>query len=1180
MNPLKFQILLELLKQGDGATQAKQELEQVKAAAEQTGESTTTLTAATDAANVALAEQAAAMEPVKEVLAATGEAARETAAGTEALNVTTEETQLKLTAQAEGVTEATTALEQLGEVAKTTDEALAKTTATVARAEQAHTTQTTATQASAEATRQEGLSAETAAQQIIQQAEAVSAASAALGKNAEQAQEASAAVNKLGDEAERSGLRLQKISKEVIAAGAAMLGGLAIRSSIQAYTEQDQVAARLAASLRNAGLASREYVEELQAQAEAKAQLTGVDEELISGVDAQLITFGAQINELPRLREGILDVAAAGYNLATVTEAVGAAINGNFTSAARLLKVQFDENATAAENMNRLLQIMEERFGGMAVAARRTASGELKATQQSIGDINKEVGKLLVEGLQPVIREFGGMAKAVAGFMKENQLLMQSIVPLGAILTGELVAALLVTIGISKLAGMAGLKLGADWLATAASIKTAAATIATTTASMSMAVMASIGALTVGLYTLAKAYQAVEAAQEEAQSQQELAELNITRRNKTEQLIQTKLEAGQISEAEADQMRSVLADAFFAPTENFQPPFTPGMAFPLKPVTRQVRDLPAESAALKSVAQKLEPEVFTPQPKAQPVPTGKSEKDNSDSFNQLRELTERLEMNRLTGLEKERAAIEANYQERQRQIEQVSFELQLGTEQVAQLEEMNLAVREQEQSALAAKEAQRQKNEEKQREAEVARAVTDELQTFEQQLTTVAVGSSESRVERAQREYEARLALYQKLYEAGRISEERLTELTRTAALQRVEVLAAAAEQGRLEVEKLKARQISLWAEETVEINRQFEVRRQNLLAYYQFEIEQAEGNAQRIAELEGEKTLMLEQLQIQQRRAVSQTWQDLARIGEATKQNFASGLSSMIVNLFDSTKKASDILKGFISSLLQQTGQLILQTLVLRALAGAFGGAASGAGGASGTITGPTGTTLSTGPQFSNVGMSLTPLAEGGVLYNGFNTLRAYASGGVGAALKSTLPPALMASAMLYASDINGVQTVNQPTVLPEFGALAGEAGTEMLTVLAQPRKELIAGLEVVVGNAGSQKLAMLDRAALEEKVQQWLSITPQMPTPMTALAAGGILNGSAPSGSCSGSGSTFPATVIQQPNGKLMIEVTMAPGLQAAIVKEAIEGAEVRLTQAAGEDSGFSRAIKERVA
>lgn len=195
-------------------------------------------------------------------------------------------------------------------------------------------------------------------------------------------------------------------------------------------------------------------------------------------------------------------------------------------------------------------------------------------------------------------------------------------------------------------------------------------------------------------------------------------------------------------------------------------------------------------------------------------------------------------------------------------------------------------------------------------------------------------------------------------------------------------------------------------------------------------------------------------------------------RLVEGTEL-FASGLSDAIVDWASGLKDADDAFRDFARSFLSQIAKMILQQLILNAV------------------------------QSGMRAVGLMPPAAVG------------AAGGI-------FPRAM---------SVGGTATVSSATYLPRFNVLAGEAGAEMLTVLARPRMMSFGGLEAAVGNAGPNRLAITQA----DRLQQFAGAS-----------------------------------------GRVTIEVRPAAGYEAAIVDQAIRGARVVVVQDMTQDSDLSKATR----
>jgi len=193
----------------------------------------------------------------------------------------------------------------------------------------------------------------------------------------------------------------------------------------------------------------------------------------------------------------------------------------------------------------------------------------------------------------------------------------------------------------------------------------------------------------------------------------------------------------------------------------------------------------------------------------------------------------------------------------------------------------------------------------------------------------------------------------------------------------------------------------------------------------------------------------------------------DTQILGQQVAQTFAAGLSSALVNVFTEGGKA---LADFFRQFMQQVAQMILQLLIMRALKSSFGSALG--------------------------------LAAGG-----------------------------FAAPVMAANGLAGVSEVSGATYFPRFNVVAGEAGREMMTVLARPRFMEVGGVQAVVGNAGGNRLAITDADQL-------------------ANAGGG---------------------------GVVVIEVRHSPETEARIVENSVKGAVVRVTSEMSRDTKLSRVTKQ---
>lgn len=115
-------------------------------------------------------------------------------------------------------------------------------------------------------------------------------------------------------------------------------------------------------------------------------------------------------------------------------------------------------------------------------------------------------------------------------------------------------------------------------------------------------------------------------------------------------------------------------------------------------------------------------------------------------------------------------------------------------------------------------------------------------------------------------------------------------------------------------------------------------------------------------------------------------------------------------------------------------------------------------------------------------------------------------------------------------ANGLAGVQSVSSPTYFPKFNVVAGEAGREMLTVLARPRMMEVGGVAAVVGSAQGRQMAITDAES---------------------LGRGGA-------------------------GGTIVIQVQGTPDFEARVVQNSVKGAVVQVANDMRQDTPIARGVK----
>jgi hypothetical protein len=238
-----------------------------------------------------------------------------------------------------------------------------------------------------------------------------------------------------------------------------------------------------------------------------------------------------------------------------------------------------------------------------------------------------------------------------------------------------------------------------------------------------------------------------------------------------------------------------------------------------------------------------------------------------------------------------------------------------------------------------------------------------------------------------------------------------------------------------------------------------------------------------------------------------------IKKIGETAENSFASGLSHAFMSIIDGSKSAGEAFKEFAKNFLSQIAEMIMQMLILDALK---------------TIL-----------AFGDGGQAASPAAKGGMF-----PITAAATG-----------------VMLAAAGVQGVNDVNGPTYFPKFNVLAGEAGHEVMTVMARPQVGNIDGMPVMLGNVGPEKLAILSQENLTRMVQGSGKAT---------FAAAGYMSND------NGGTGLSVSRQTNQPDGRIVVELTPHPAYESRVIENSVAGARVAIASDLATDTPIRNQVK----
>lgn len=215
------------------------------------------------------------------------------------------------------------------------------------------------------------------------------------------------------------------------AAGITALGaglGYAISEAMAAQKTQ----AQLAAVLKSTGGAAGVTAEKANELANQLSKVTTFEDDAIVAGESMLLTFtniGADV--FPAATEAILDLSTAtGQDLQSSAVQLGKALNDpiagitalsrvgvTFTEAQKKMITKMVEAGDVAGAQKLILAELKREFGGSAVAAGETFSGQLTILKNTLGNVAEEVGTALLPALQDIVSKIEPVIDAIGSFV-------------------------------------------------------------------------------------------------------------------------------------------------------------------------------------------------------------------------------------------------------------------------------------------------------------------------------------------------------------------------------------------------------------------------------------------------------------------------------------------------------------------------------------------------------------------------------------------------------------------------------------------------------------------------------------------------------------------------------------------------------------------------------------------
>ena len=175
-------------------------------------------------------------------------------------------------------------------------------------------------------------------------------------------------------------------------------------SAVKAAIEDEKAQVSLAQTLRNTTKATDQQIAATEDYIDATQRATGVaDDQLRPSLD-RLVRSTGDITKAQKLQKLALDISAGtGKDLATVTEALSKAYDGNL-GALKRIGVPLDENIIKTKDFDAATKAMSETFAGQAAAAAETFAGRMNLIKIAVGEAQEQIGFALLPFLEKLAK--------------------------------------------------------------------------------------------------------------------------------------------------------------------------------------------------------------------------------------------------------------------------------------------------------------------------------------------------------------------------------------------------------------------------------------------------------------------------------------------------------------------------------------------------------------------------------------------------------------------------------------------------------------------------------------------------------------------------------------------------------------------------------------------------------
>ncbi|QOR55534.1 MAG: hypothetical protein UMS36scaffold28_24 [Phage 59_13] len=189
---------------------------------------------------------------------------------------------------------------------------------------------------------------------------------------------------------------MKNIKGFALSAGTALAAlGVFLKSSLDAYGENQIAVSKLTNALQNQGIASQALVDHLTGLATALQNVTGTSDEVIIEAQTMLTTFGLTGTQLDATTKTALDLSAAlGIDLHQAATLLGKAFVGETGMLSRY-GIVVNKNIDSSQKFASVMAQVNSRFGGAAAAQADSFTGKMAIMAARFNDLQEAVGSFV-----------------------------------------------------------------------------------------------------------------------------------------------------------------------------------------------------------------------------------------------------------------------------------------------------------------------------------------------------------------------------------------------------------------------------------------------------------------------------------------------------------------------------------------------------------------------------------------------------------------------------------------------------------------------------------------------------------------------------------------------------------------------------------------------------------------